>query len=309
MRSFHARVAGLTVATIAVAALMLPVVRAQHDDEPEEGEDAVNRELFLGEVRRFQEQQLRTELTEFLQRRLTAFGGTPAGLRKHLETCLTGRLDALDSTCHITAAQRKKLQVAGRGDIKRLMDRIDPIFNGSAKLNRDEADHLLGETRDLDRVLKVPFNAGSLFSKAMINTLTHEQFAENARALREKNSAWYVNAVTDAVRRLAKIADLSEAQAEKLSKLILTETSPPQKFGSADYSFVMFRTSKLSETKLRQILDERQWSALKSQLASWADAESTLKKQGFVFDDGPLGVVKVNPANPRDNTDRLHEHR
>ena len=281
----------------------------RHDEETDERNEAAARQLFREEVVRFQEQQMRIELKEFVDRRLTAFGGTADGLRKHLETRLNSRLDALHYTCHLTTAQRKKLQLAGRGDIKRLMDRIDPIFRGPANSTVDEIRRLAAETSDLGKDLDGLFGAGSFFSKAMITTLTHEQFAQNERALREKNSAWYVSAVTDAVRKLARIVDLSDVQAEKLSKLILTETTPPQKFGSADYAFVMFRASKLPEAKLRVILDERQWSALKSQLASWADAEGILKKQGFEFDNGPSGVADDDPGNPRDNKDRLREHR
>jgi hypothetical protein len=309
MRSFHARVAALTVATITAAALLLPVVRAQDDDEPAQHKDAVNRQPALEDVLRFQEQQTLIELRLLMHRRITAFDGTAAGLRKHLETSLTGRLDALQSTCKLTVPQRKKLQLAGRGDIKRLIDRIDPIFENSANSTVADIQRFAAETRDLFKTVNGLFDAGSLFSKTMSTTLTHEQFAERERALREENSAWYVNAVTDAVRRLAKIVDLSEEQAGKLSSLILTETSPPQKCGSADYAFVMFRASKLSEAKLREILDERQWTALKSQLASWADAESLLKNQGFAFDNGPFGVAKSNSGHPRENIDRLREHR
>jgi hypothetical protein len=309
MRSFHARVAALTVAPIVAAALLLPVARAQQDDEPEQHKVAVNRQPALEDVLRFQEQQRLIELRLLMHRRITAFDGTAAGLRKHLETRLTGRLDSLQDTCKLTVPQRKKLQLAGRGDIKRLMDRIDPIFESSANSTVADIQRFTAETRELFNAMNGLFDAGSLFSKTMSTTLTHEQFAEHERALREKNLAWYVNAVTDAVPRLAKIVDLSEAQAGKLSGLILRETSPPQKFGPADYAFVMFRASKLSEAKLREILDERQWTALKSQLASWADAENLLKNQGFVFDNGPFDVAKSNPGNPRENTDRLREHR
>lgn len=309
MRMLHARVAGLIVASIVAAVVSLPVVHAQDDDETEERNEAVAREWLLNDVIRVQERQRLIELRQLIQRRVTDFDGTAAGLRKQLETRLSGRLDALQYTCHLTAPQTKKLELAGRGDVKRLMDRIDPIFESSAKSSPGEIDQLASETRDLQKALNGLFDAGSLFSKTMITTLTHEQFVENERALREKNSAWYVNAVTDAVHRLARIVDLSDGQCEKLSKLILTETKPPQKFGSADYAFVMFRTSKLSETKLREILDDRQWTALKSQLASWSDAGSTLNKQGFVFDEGPPGVAKYDPRNPGIITDRLREHR
>src|SRR5271170_8097359 len=45
--------------------------------------------------------------------------GNVDGLRDHLEARLTVRLDDLRITCHLTDLQRKKLQLAGRGDIKR----------------------------------------------------------------------------------------------------------------------------------------------------------------------------------------------
>jgi hypothetical protein len=309
MRLFHAGAGSLIVATIVTAVASLPIVRAQGDDEPEASNDEANRPLILEDVGRLQEQQRLLASRELMRRRITSLDGTATGLRTQLESRLAGRIVALQYTCHLTAAQRKKLELAGRGDIKRLMDRVEPIFGDFASASAGEIHRLAAETRDLPNAVNALFDAGSLFSKTMLSTLTEEQFAENARALREKNSAWYVNAVTDAVRRLARLVDLSEPQSEKLSRLILTETSPPQKVGPADYAFVMFRASKLSKAKLREILDERQWPALERQLASWADAGSILEKQGFVFDDGPPGAVKSDPKDPRLITDRLREHR
>ena len=230
-----------------------------------------------------------TQAKKQLEHRIAVSAGTGDGLRDHFETRLEGRLNALQFTCHLTGAQRKKLQLAGRGDIKRLMDRLDPIVKNTVDANAGDVE-LTAEMRDLPTAVDRLFDAGSLFSKTLVTTLSQEQVAENERALRDENSAWYRNAVANTVRMLARLADLSDAQREQLSKLILSETTPPLKIGLEDYDYavVMFQASRLPELKLQEILDEGQRKTLECQIASWADSESILKKQGFVFDNGPI---------------------
>ena len=90
MKTLHARVAGLIVASIVAAVVSLPVVHAQDDDETVERDEAVARERLLEDVLRLQERQRLLELRQLVQRRVTDFDGTAARLRKHLETRLTG---------------------------------------------------------------------------------------------------------------------------------------------------------------------------------------------------------------------------
>ena len=50
-------------------------------------------------------------------------GGTDAA-RFRLETILAARVDKIARQCGLTEVQKKKLLLAGRGDIKRFFDRV-----------------------------------------------------------------------------------------------------------------------------------------------------------------------------------------
>src|SRR5262245_20658009 len=53
--------------------------------------------------------------------------GNPEAARKRLEVVLALRADAVDRVCSLSDVQKKKLKLAGRGDIKRFFDQIEDL--------------------------------------------------------------------------------------------------------------------------------------------------------------------------------------
>ncbi len=106
-----------------------------------------------------------------------ASGATEAG--KYLETILGQRIAVVDQVCKLTDAQKEKLQLAGRGDIKRFIDRVEEIGSQFqvAKRDDDKAKVLRGEAELLKRTLTSWLsNDDSLFLKTLQKVLTAEQF-------------------------------------------------------------------------------------------------------------------------------------
>jgi hypothetical protein len=103
-----------------------------------------------------------------------------------LARLLDRRTDVVDRICRLSSAQREKLRLAGRGDIKRILDRAAAISNRLENPGpvRDAEEFeiwvraLFGLSEavrlDLDGDL---FDARSLFAKALKRTLTPEQSA------------------------------------------------------------------------------------------------------------------------------------
>ena len=54
----------------------------------------------------------------------------------------------------------------------------------------------------------------------------------------------------------------------------------------------------MPERKLREIFDDGQWKMLQRQFEPWADSESMLRKQGFVFESGGSSVERPSVAGP-----------
>jgi hypothetical protein len=103
-----------------------------------------------------------------------------AKLDEHLRT----RIAAIDRLCRLTDSQKRKLDLAGRGDIHRLLERIEET---RAKFERNRDDQvkalaLYEEVRPLRLLLDAgPFDGGSLFARILKTTLTPEQAAEYER--------------------------------------------------------------------------------------------------------------------------------
>ena len=65
------------------------------------------------------------EYKDQLEHWMASPSGTKGSIRAQLETQLRNALDKLKADCRPTESQVKKLELAGRGDIKRFMDRLD----------------------------------------------------------------------------------------------------------------------------------------------------------------------------------------
>ena len=105
-------------------------------------------------------------------------------VRERYETALKSRIESTVRLYGLSEKQKKKLQLAGRGDIKRLFDRtlearkkrplpggVDDKFPPNVQVDRP---HRLTSSGEL-------FGEGSLFAKVLKTTVTKEQSA----ALRE----------------------------------------------------------------------------------------------------------------------------
>jgi hypothetical protein len=201
-----------------------------------------------------------------------------------LEMGLADRLDELQVTYELTEAQRKKLELAGRGEVKGFTDRLDSELKKIEDAGSlDAMQELVVEFNDLRRSEERLFADGSRFSKVLARTLSQEQVTRNERLVRNPGFLRYRKAVIGAVRTLAGFVNISRTERIELSRLILTETTPPHKFGRTDHAFVMFQISRLPDTRLKEIIPETHWSTFKWQITPWTGSEAFLKDDGFVL--------------------------
>jgi hypothetical protein len=102
--------------------------------------------------------------------------------RKQLDALLEQKVRAVDLMCELTDAQKDKFRAAGRGDIKRLLERLEEVDARFqlAENSPDKADELLAEARRLEVGFTRPgLSTGPLlFIKSPKTTLTPEQLAK-----------------------------------------------------------------------------------------------------------------------------------
>ena len=201
-----------------------------------------------------------------------------------LEMALADRLEELQVMYELSEAQRKKLELAGRGELKSFTDRLDSTLKKLADAgSRGAMQQLVVELNDVRRSEERLFDDGSRFSKVLARTLSQEQVSRSERLVRNPGYLRYRRAVAIAVRTLAGLVNISRTERIELSRLILTETTPPLKFGRTDHAFVMFQISRLPEARLKEIIPETHWSTFKWQITPWAGSEAFLKDDGFVL--------------------------
>ncbi len=102
------------------------------------------------------------------------------GARKELETILRQKIAVADRLCRLTDSQKEKLELAGRGDIKRLIDHAEELGTQFQliKNDRDKVNALVQKAQPLRRSLAAWLSDDdSLFVKTLGKTLTAKQAA------------------------------------------------------------------------------------------------------------------------------------
>jgi len=125
---------------------------------------------------------------------------TAAATRTILEARLAEKVAFADRICGLTSVQSQKLQLAGRGDIKRFFDRLDSLRSQSNERpdaeNEDDrvwADKLKVESAAIQRAINSGVHEeGSLFAKTLKVTLTGDQAAAYDKAPRMPAAISYV---------------------------------------------------------------------------------------------------------------------
>jgi hypothetical protein len=211
--------------------------------------------------------------------------GDVAAQRTRLDSLLRLHLDDLDRICRLTESQKKKLQLAGRGDLTRFFDRVEVVRVKFRAVRKDQnkVGEIFQEIQPLQQSLQAGmFHDASLLYKTLQRTLTAEQLAGFGKVDQERRRVRYQAKVGLAVAMLENSMPLDDQQRQKLLQLIEQETQPPKKFGQYDYYVVLVQMSKIPENKLKPLLDEGQWRVLKQQLTQMRGMEQFLKQNGFL---------------------------
>ncbi len=210
-----------------------------------------------------------------------------------MQKLLDARLDEATREFRLSEAQVKKVQLAGKGDMKRFLDKVESLEQKLGDSSADEGElraALLavmeyGQARSLADL----FGDGSLFSKTLASTLGPEQAALQEKVRDQKRRLRYQRAIDNAVAALERNVQLTSGQTDRLASLLRAETRAPRQFGSAsDRALIIFQLSRLPEGKVRPIFDDGQWKTVERLMSAYRKddrAQNVLELHGFVFED------------------------
>jgi hypothetical protein len=208
--------------------------------------------------------------------------------RARLEARLAWEIRRIDQVYGLSPEQKHKLEVAGRGDIKRLFDDV--------RKQQERLESARGDVLQYRAILKglkplrvdahLLFIDGSLFAKTLKTTLSPAQRARYEKDRRD----FYRGRVEWAVSFLEQRLRLSRDQCERITTLIVAESQPLRRYGESDFSAILFQASQLPEGKLRPIFDEDQWLLLAGQFQDVKRLERDLVAEGYLPENQPEGT-------------------
>jgi hypothetical protein len=199
-------------------------------------------------------------------------GGTgDAGLAaSRCAALLAHEIELLDRACSLSDAQKRKLLLAGRGDIKNFLDRAGDLrskYVGTLitpdqyQAIRSEIDRLRTTNRwDL-------FHDHSLYKKTMRKLLTDEQV--------DRLTEWVIAEWDLRVRDI----HLEDDSRRQLAKLLRAKSNPPLGWSYYTYHVVTLQLAAL-EDEVRPLVVDKEWPAFAQQFAEAKRLEPKLRELG-----------------------------
>ena len=218
-------------------------------------------------------------------------GQKPAQIKQLLMARASVRLDSFALTYDLSDAQRKKLELAARGDVRKFFRKAEEVrakYN-EVKNDRQKVNEIVQAIQPIQKTIQAIqkktqgsfFDDDSLLTKALKSTLSGEQSERYERQQRERRQFNYEAKIEYALIMLESGVPLREQQRKQFVKLLLEETEPPKSFGRQPQYEVFFQVGTLDEEKLRPIFDDAQWRAIRRLLAQAKAMGPNLKRNGF----------------------------
>jgi hypothetical protein len=223
--------------------------------------------------------------------------GSAKQARTHLDARLKLQIDELHRTCDLTDEQQQKLRLAGINDIRRFFAEFEALRKKyqTGKKDQDAWNNFWQEVQPLQtKMAGGLFGANSFFAKSIRNVLRPDQVVKYDELVLERRQFHYRACIEATLETVEQSVPLREEQSSEIVRLMLEETSPPLVFGRHDHQIVMYNLTKVSEAKLKALLDERQWKRMQAQLNQNRGWEQWLMQQGLLPQaDGEAKLSKV----------------
>ena len=192
--------------------------------------------------------------------------------KKRIDSRLELSIEEVHRICSLTTEQLQKLRLAGRGDTKRFLDRVEAVRKHFQKIKNDQAQ--FQQIWQEIGPLQLEFQAGlfkqnSMYHKSIERTLHEEQLKKWKQAEEQRRLFRRRAALEMALLSFEEKIPLRDTQRQELLKLVLElpEIAPqaaavPVQFGMM-LPDVTQSLTKIPEEKLKAIFDDYQWGAAK----------------------------------------------
>jgi len=181
--------------------------------------------------------------------------------RTKCEQTLAARLELLQQSVDLSDDQRDKLLVAGQTDIHRFFARQQ-----DSKRRRSEVDdNHRRETREINREFALGLHdAQSLFAKTQRSSFDRQQLADASEARQSRARFLYQKHIEITLAVVDTALPLTIAQRRQVTETLLTETVPPEEYGSGigPVFAVLVKMSQIRD-KLEPMFAANEWKVMK----------------------------------------------
>ena len=204
-----------------------------------------------------------------------------AEFRKRMESSAVDEIAAISSRVALTDAQKKKLQLAARGDIEQYVSRAETFRSKLTGKPMDQLQYtqLMRELQPLrmSQQLGVLVD-NSLFRKTLRHTLTDEQRVRWQALERERQKS-VVETAIQTWERMSNGLKITEPSRQKFIDVLVEYGELPETRTTYIYYVVLVEVGKL-EDRVKPILSEEVWDKLQIQIAQAKQVEANLRRSG-----------------------------
>lgn len=212
--------------------------------------------------------------------------GTFADAKKWQDTTLANEIEVVDRKCSLSDTQKRKLSLAGKGDILRAFEPVEELRRKVTLKPTDILRHRQHWRETWALKAQFPanvFHGSSLFQKTLRGILSEAQRASYATLNRERQ-AKLLEATVLAWDGHGRSSKLTDSQRQQLLDVMLRKMTPPsvppQRVESHVQTVLLLQAAEL-ESELKPILSDSQWDVFQRQIKIAKQQEPILKQNGF----------------------------
>lgn len=199
-----------------------------------------------------------------------------------IEAAINAEIAFIDSRCQLTEHQKKKLRLAGRGDIADFIARAMELRRRctSKPLTQQEYSAFHAEMQGLRMMTQSgSINDAALFRKTMRSLLTDEQAARYGALERERRVSMITESLNAQWGQNAKPVRLAKQTQDNLVNVLLEHGRLPTNQSPYRLYLVLLEINRL-EDRLKPLLSDEEWDQLKFPISQAKRIEPFLRSSG-----------------------------
>jgi hypothetical protein len=245
--------------------------------------------------------QLNVEITEkIIDQIVFVRWGSAKETRNWLEWLQEKEILSIDQTCRLTSDQRQKLELAGRGDINRFIQKCELVKAEwlGLFLTRENYQQIQQQTISLRYSLSCgPVDRNCLLHKSLPNILEEQQIAQFQSFLTKQRIDNHSRLATHIVSLLMQNSAISADERREKARFIVRETkAPPEVNGNYDFHFVLLQLDQMPAEKLKPVFGDLWPHAIENHLTMAHALEPTLRATGYFSNDDEEPDGEAKPA-------------